>query len=100
MRNSPKPLSDPLCPIFYRLKGDYTLAPNPYINIRATHPLPLIITPPTPLIINTPQIWYTIIYWEYLLLGGWGGLSLGGGDYMFRVQSSSYMGARMTIGWV
>ena len=46
------------------------------------NPLPLIINPPTPLIINTPQIWYTIIYWEYLLLGGWGGLLLGGGDYL------------------
>ena len=39
------------------------------------------INPPTPLIINTPQIWYTIIYLEYLLLGGWGGLLLWGGDY-------------------
>ena len=44
---------------------------------RVDNPLPLIITP---LIINTPQIWYTIIYWEYSLLGGWGGLLLGGGD--------------------
>ena len=44
------------------------------------NPLPLIINPPSPLIINTPQIWYTILYWEYLLLGGWGGLLLGGGD--------------------
>ena len=46
------------------------------------NPLPLIINPPTPLIINAPQIWYTIIYWEYVLLGGWGGLLLGGGDYV------------------
>ena len=45
------------------------------------NPLPLIINPPTPLIINTPQIWYTMIYCDYLLLGGWGGLLLGGGDY-------------------
>ena len=49
--------------------------------LNRTNPLPLIINPPIPLIINTPQIWYTIIYWEYLLLGGWGGLLLGGGDY-------------------
>ena len=48
------------------------------------NPLPLIINLPTPLIINTPQIWYTIIYWEYLLLGSWGGLLLGGGDYLIR----------------
>ena len=43
--------------------------------------------PPTPLIRNSPQIWYTIIYWEFLLLGGWGGLLLGGGDYkLLKVQ--------------
>ena len=54
------------------------------------NPLPLIINLPTPLIINTPQIWYTIIYWEYLLLGGWGGLLLGGGDYIY-VYAHKYM---------
>ena len=54
------------------LGGRFCATPNP---------LPLIINPPTPLIIKTPQIWYTIIYWEYLLLGAWGALLLGGGDY-------------------
>ena len=28
--------------------------------------------PPTPLILKTPIMWYIIIYFEYLILGGWG----------------------------
>ena len=33
---------------------------------------PKYLNPPTPLILDTPIMWY-LRYWEYLRLGGWGG---------------------------
>ena len=41
-------------------------------------------TSPPNRLLDTPNIFFDIPQWEYLILGGWGCLILGGGDYWVK----------------
>ena len=49
------------------------------------NPLPLKQTPPPPLILNTPIMWYVTIYWEYLR--GVGGFHMKGRGLLKVVEN-------------
>ena len=53
-----------------------------------SNPLPQILNPFTPLVLNTPIMWYIIECWEYVTLGRWAGLILGGWEYQGHLAIS------------
>ena len=57
------------------------------------NPLLLIFKPlPPPLIANIPIMWYIMIYWDDLVLGGLGAFSIRGGGYRVTIRGCCIIG--------